>query len=190
MFHPENYNQKQTPAEKVQNKNNEQKHQKTNKIKTNPLSWSQDDHSLPKSSPLPKALAQLQISDEKNTKNVDQSLPFLCKNQVQQISPELYCNGEPDCDDKSDEENCRPNSRNSKPVQNLATLNKLKNKSRGQCLPGEFRCDSGMCIDKNHYCDGDYSALKIVVRRRNLVVFEVFGVKFSAEKSIFQNRPI
>ena len=31
---------------------------------------------------------------------------------------------------------------------------------------------------------------KIMVRLRNLVIFEVFGVKFSAKKSIFQNCPI
>ena len=32
--------------------------------------------------------------------------------------------------------------------------------------------------------------LKILVRLRNLVIFGVFGLKFSAKKSIFQNCPI
>ena len=55
------------------------------------------------------------------------------------------------------------------------------------CLPG-FTGKS--CEVEMDPCEGLYSALTKSARLRNLFIFEVFGVKFSAKTSIFQNHPI
>ena len=60
---------------------------------------------------------------------------------------------------------------------------------QAECLAGQF-LDSGSCVD----CSAGYFnnatdatvRLKMVVRLRNLVIFEVFEVKFSAENRFFQ----
>ena len=69
---------------------------------------------------------------------------------------------------------------------------KFRTKGREGCS-SVFWCSS--CMNEAGWCVCDlakvfyffYSALKMLVRVRNSVIFEVFGVKFSAKKSVFQN---
>lgn len=52
------------------------------------------------------------------------------------LKPALRCNGQPDCEDHSDEDFCGP-----------ATPTPL-------CPPGEFQCASGKCLVVSRVCDG------------------------------------
>uniref|UniRef100_A0A183ET29 Low-density lipoprotein receptor domain class A n=1 Tax=Gongylonema pulchrum TaxID=637853 RepID=A0A183ET29_9BILA len=50
------------------------------------------------------------------------------------VKNEYICDGEPDCRDRSDEQNC-PSFRS--------------------CEPNEFKCNNGRCVQKMWLCDGD-----------------------------------
>ena len=73
--------------------------------------------------------------DEQNCTNICGAHQFQCKDKTQCISSTWHCDGTPDCDDKSDEdEECS---------------NKICHSDN------EFQCPEGHCIPKSWVCDGE-----------------------------------
>ena len=62
-------------------------------------------------------------------------------------------------------------------------------KVNGDLELAKFKCDEleNLARAYRNYQKISTVRLKVLVRLRNFVVFEVFGVKFSAQKSVFQN---
>ena len=64
-------------------------------------------------------------------------------------------------------------------------------KVNGDLEVAKFKCDEleNLARAYRNYQKISTVRLKVLVQLRNFIIFEVFGVKLSAKKSIFQNRP-